>query len=156
MAKGRKTTPEEKVEIVSFCIAESRDYEKAIKRYGISYQQIYSWVRKYEEQGVEGLRDRRGKRKALSEMDEVERLRAQIRLKEAENRKLQMENNLLKKLAEMESRPQTDVANSAAFAGSQISRCFPDTAYRSGQSTPCLWHSASQCLCSTICNKKNG
>jgi len=102
MVNGRKVTQEEKIEIVSYCIAENKDYGKAIERYRVSYQQIYSWVRKYEEQGVEGLRDRRGKRKALSEMDEVAKLRAQIKLKEAENRRLQMENDLLKKLAELE------------------------------------------------------
>ena len=34
----------------------------------ISYQQIYSWVRKYEATGVDGLVDRRGKAKAEDEL----------------------------------------------------------------------------------------
>ena len=59
MTKGRKTTQEERVEIVAFCIEHGKDYGLTIETYNISYQQIYSWVKKYEEKGVEGLRDRR-------------------------------------------------------------------------------------------------
>jgi len=104
MAKGRDTTLEERIEIVSYCIANNKDYGKVIEQYGISYQQIYGWVRKYESGGVDGLVDRRGKRKNESTMTEVEKLRAQIKLKEAENLRLQMENDLLKKLEEIERR----------------------------------------------------
>jgi transposase-like protein len=63
MDKGRKTTAGERVEIVSFCIAKDKDYGATIEKYGVSYQQIYTWVRKYEQNGAEGLIDRRGKRK---------------------------------------------------------------------------------------------
>lgn len=102
MTQGRRTTQEERVEIVSYCIANDKDYGKTIDRYGVSYQQIYSWVRKYEADGVDGLCDRRGKRKDEASMSEVEKLRARIKLKEAENYQLRMENDLLKKLAELE------------------------------------------------------
>jgi transposase-like protein len=108
MAKGRKTTLEERVEIVSYCIANNKDYGKAIERYGVSYQQIYGWVRKYEKVGAEGLSDHRGKGKDQASMSEVEKLRAQLKLKEAENRRLQMENDLLKKLEEVERRRGID------------------------------------------------
>ena len=102
MTQGRRTTQEERVEIVSYCIANDKDYGKTIDRYGVSYQQIYSWVRKYEADGVDGLCDRRGKRKDEASMSEVEKLQARIKLKEAENYQLRMENDLLKKLAELE------------------------------------------------------
>jgi len=102
MAKGRKTTLDERIEMVSRCIAENNDYGKIIEQYGVSYQQIYGWMRKYEKDGVDGLTDRRGKRKSESEMSEVEKLWAQIKLKDAENLRLQMENELLKKLEELE------------------------------------------------------
>ena len=102
MAKGRKTTLDERIEIVSRCIAENKDYGKIIEQYGVSYQQVYGWMRKYEKDGVDGLTDRRGKRKPESEMTEVEKLRAQLKLKDAENLRLQMENELLKKLEELE------------------------------------------------------
>lgn len=102
MTKGRKTTREERIEIVSDCIANNKDYGKTIERYGISYQQIYGWVRKYERDGVNALTDRRGKCKDEASMTEVEKLRAQLKLKEAENMRLQMENDLLKKLEALE------------------------------------------------------
>ena len=104
MAKGRDTTLEERIEIVSYCIANNKDYGKTIGHYGVSYNQIYGWVRRYETEGAAGLVDRRGKRKDEATMTEVEKLRAQIKLKEAENLRLQMENDLLKKLEELERR----------------------------------------------------
>jgi transposase-like protein len=102
MAKGRNTTLDERIEIVSHCIANNKDYGKTIEQYGISYQQIYGWVRKYETFGSDGLIDRRGKRKAEAAISEVEKLRAELKLKEAENLRLQMENELLKKLEALE------------------------------------------------------
>lgn len=102
MIKGRRTTQEERIEIVSFCLANDKDYGKTIDEFGVSYQQIYSWVRKYEKKGVDGLSDRRGKRRDEASMTEVEKLRAQVKLKEAENRRLRIENDALKKLKELE------------------------------------------------------
>lgn len=104
MTKGRTTTYEERIEIVSFCIEHGNDYAATIEEYGVSYQQIYSWVRKYQEKGVEGLLDKRGKRKPESEMTEMEKLRAENRLLEARNRRLETENAVLKKLEELERR----------------------------------------------------
>ena len=102
MTKGRKTTLSERIEIVSYCIANKKDYGKTMERYNISYQQIYGWIRKYETESIDGLSDRRGKRKSDDSMTEVEKLRAQLKLKEADNLRLQMENELLKKLAVLE------------------------------------------------------
>ncbi len=104
MTKGRNTTYEERVEIVSYCIEHSNDYTAAIEKYGVSYQQIYSWVRKYKEKGPEGLLDKRGKRKPESEMTELEKLRAENRILEARNKRLETENAVLKKLEEIERR----------------------------------------------------
>ena len=104
MTKGRNTTYEERVEIVSYCIAHGNDYTATIEKYRVSYQQIYAWVRKYNEKGPEGLLDKRGKRKPEAEMNEMERLRAANRLLEAQNRRLEMENAVLKKLEEIEGR----------------------------------------------------
>ena len=94
--------------MVSHCIANNKDYGKTIEQYGVSYQQIYGWVRKYEEAGIDGLADRRGKRKDEVSMSEIEKLRAQLKLKDAENRRLQMENELLKKLEALERGQDTD------------------------------------------------
>ena len=104
MTKGRNTTYEERVEIVSYCIENGNDYTAAIEKYGVSYQQIYSWVRKYNEKGAEGLLDKRGKRKPESEMTELEKLRAENRMLEARNKRLELECAVLKKLEEIEGR----------------------------------------------------
>ena len=104
MTKGKSTTYEERLEIVSYCIGHGNDYTAAIEKYGVSYQQIYSWVRKYNEKGAEGLVDKRGKRKPESEMTELERLRAENKLLAARNKRLETECAVLKKLEEIERR----------------------------------------------------
>ena len=104
MTKGRNTTYKERVEIVSYCIENGNDYAATIEKYGVSYQQIYSWVRKYNEKGAEGLVDKRGKRKPEAEMTELEKLRAENRMLEARNKRLELECVVLKKLKEIEGR----------------------------------------------------
>ena len=104
MTKGRNTTYEERLEIVSYCIEQGNDYAAAIEKYGVSYQQIYSWVRKYNEKGAEGLLDKRGRRKPESEMTELDKLRAENKMLEARNKRLETENAVLKKLEEIERR----------------------------------------------------
>ncbi|MDF2596942.1 MAG: hypothetical protein K0R69_3283 [Clostridia bacterium] len=104
MTKGRKTTFEERVEIVSFCIANNYNYQIAVDKFQVSYHQIYAWVRKYEEHGSESLTDRRGKHNGSIEMSEAEKLAAQLKLIEAENNRLKMELEYLKKLDEIERR----------------------------------------------------
>lgn len=104
MTEGRSTTLEERVEIVSYCLEKGRDYRAAIEKYQVSYQQIYSWVRKYETSGIDGLRDKRGKPKPVDEMSEMERLLAENRLLKAENKRKEMEIDILKKLQELERR----------------------------------------------------
>ena len=104
MTKGRKVTFDEKVEIVQYCIANGRDYDAAIKKYQISYQQIYSWLRKYDEGGIDALVDRRGKSKPENELTDMDRLRIENKMLEAKNIELEMEIRLLKKLQELEGR----------------------------------------------------
>ena len=104
MTKGRKTTFDERVEIVQYCIAHDHNYAKTSELFGISYQQARNYTIKYEKQGVEALRDRRGKRKPEAEMSELEKLRAENRILRAEKEYAQMEADFLKKLAEIERR----------------------------------------------------
>lgn len=104
MTKGRKTTYEERVEIVKYCIEHQNNYAETAQKYQASYQQVYSWATKYETNGVEALQDNRGKRKTLDEMSEIEKLRAENKLLEAKNKRQQMELDFLKKLAEIERR----------------------------------------------------
>ena len=101
MTKGRKTTQEERAQIVAFCIEHGKDYGLTVETYQVSYQQIYSWVRKYEASGVDGLVDRRGKAKPEDELTEAERLRQENRMLQAKLRDKEMEIALLKKLREL-------------------------------------------------------
>ena len=101
MTKGRKTTQEERSQIVAFCIEHGKDYALTVETYQVSYQQIYSWVRKYEANGVDGLVDRRGKTKPVDELTEAERLRQENRMLQAKLKDKEMEIALLKKLREL-------------------------------------------------------
>ena len=101
MTKGRKTTQEERAEIVAFCIEHNKDYGLTVETYNVSYQQIYAWVRKYEEGGVDKLKDNRGRTKPVEEMTEVEKLKAEMKILEAKNRQLEIENAFIKKLQEL-------------------------------------------------------
>ena len=102
MTKGRKTTQAERTEIVAFCIEHGKNYPLTIQTYGVSYQQIYAWVRKYEGKGIDGLTDGRGRTKPESEMDEMEKLLAQNKILQAQIKDKEMEIALLKKLRELE------------------------------------------------------
>ena len=101
MTKGRKTTQEERAEIVAFCIEHGKDYGLTVETYRVSYQQIYAWVRKYEERGVEGLTDRRGKAKLEDKLTEEDRLRQENKILQAKIKDQEMEIALLKKLREL-------------------------------------------------------
>lgn len=102
MNKGRKTTYEEKIEIVSFCISSNNNYSLTAAKYNISYQQIYTWTKKYQTKGLEGLSDKRGKRIIKENITELDKIKSQIKLLEAQNIKLKMENDFLKKLEQLE------------------------------------------------------
>ena len=98
----RKTTIEERKEIVEYCIAHNRNYKGAASKYGVSYSQVYSWVRKYDALGTDGLTDKRGCRKTDEEVDELERIRREnLRLKRQLEEK-DMVVELLKKVKEFE------------------------------------------------------
>ena len=104
MIKARKTTFDERIEIVKHCISNDKNYASTMEKYNVSYQQIYLWVRKYEQKGIDGLIDGRGKAKAESDLTEIDRLKAKNQILEAEKKRLEMEINVLKKLQEVERR----------------------------------------------------
>lgn len=56
----RRTTIEERKEIVDYCINHNRDYKNTAAKYDVSYNQVYSWVKRYDANGEEGLTDKRG------------------------------------------------------------------------------------------------
>lgn len=100
MTKGRKTNLTERIEIVKYCLNQNKDYQKASEVYGVSYSQVYQWVKKYEEFGEAGLVDRRGK--AKMELSQKDKEIIEIRKLKKDNERLRMENDFLKKLQELE------------------------------------------------------
>lgn len=104
MTKGRTTTWQERIDIVLYCLAHQRDYTKAANQYQVSYQQVYGWVKKYEEGGQDALQDGRGRTKAPEELTEAERQKLAMKQLEYENERLRAENAFLKKLQELERR----------------------------------------------------
>ena len=103
MRKARPTTYEERLAIVSDCLANDKNYGAIAKKYNCSYQQVRNWVVRYEEMGPAGLEDRRGRRAGSQPArTPEEELRDKIAELERKNHDLQMENDLLKKVRELE------------------------------------------------------
>ncbi|MET1171858.1 helix-turn-helix domain-containing protein [Paenibacillus amylolyticus] len=113
--KGRKTTVEERIEIVQYTIAHDLNYQKAVGQYGVSYQQVYAWVRKYQAGHAEALQNHRGRRKPVEELDEHERLKLRIKELEARNEYLENENAFAKKLAEIRQRKKHKPSSGMSF-----------------------------------------
>jgi transposase len=104
MTKGRKTTWKERIEIVQDALANGKNYRETAEKHKVSYQQVYQWVRKYEEGGWDALKDRRGRSKSEEELTSEEKMKIEIRRIEKENERLRAENAFLKKLEEIERR----------------------------------------------------
>ena len=100
----KDTSLDERIKIVEECISCGNDYATTAQKYGCSYNQVYSWVRKYKDKGVDGLIDRRGKNKSVDELSETEKLKIENRLLKAQAKQQQMEIEFLKKLEEIERR----------------------------------------------------
>jgi len=105
MTKSRKTTQEERVAIAEACLESGKDYGAIAQKYNVSYQQVYTWTKKYEELGSVGLEDRRGKRtKDQEPRTEVEELKIELAKVKHQLHLTEMERDLLKKLEEIERR----------------------------------------------------
>ena len=103
MNASRKTTPEERLEIVKDCLSNGTNYGKTALKYNVSYNQVLYWVKRFKEFGEAGLEDRRGKRKASQEpRSEVEKLQIENEKLKHELLMTKMERDLLKKVKELE------------------------------------------------------
>ena len=85
--KGRRTTFEERKEIVHYCLSHDKNYKETAKIYSLPYSRVFNMVKKYEQEGEEGIMDAKT-RNELHPLTEVERL--------------QRENERLKKELELE------------------------------------------------------
>lgn len=96
--KSRKTTEEERLQIVQECLTNEKNYQETAIRNQVSYGQVYSWTKKFEAEGIEGLRDRRGRGKSVEEMSENERLAWENKMLKSQIQRLEIEIELKKKL----------------------------------------------------------
>ena len=105
MKTGRKTTQEERIAIAKECLENECNYEETAQKHNVSYQQVYSWTKKFKKLGIAGLEDRRGKRTEDQEPRTAEEeMKIRIAQLEHELYMTKMERDLLKKLDELERR----------------------------------------------------
>ena len=86
--KSRKTTFEERLEIVKYVIENNNDYKGAADKYSIKYSSIYQWVKKYNELGESCLKfSNKGRPKKVNQTEltelekkdlEIERLKLEL------------------------------------------------------------------------------
>ncbi|WP_304682041.1 helix-turn-helix domain-containing protein [uncultured Ligilactobacillus sp.] len=110
---GRKTTFEERLSIIEELIKHDVNYNWAVEKYNVSYQQVYGWYQKYRKSGndPQSLRDRRGKAKPQKEWTEIDQLKAENRLLKAQLLRKEMEEAYAKKVMEIRDREANDSSN---------------------------------------------
>lgn len=111
MATRKKTTNEERIEIVNYCLEHNKDYKGTALKFECSYGQVYKWVKNYLDKGAEGLADNRGHRKAEKDLSELEKAQRRIAKLEREKQELIREYTLLKKVEELERMWSIDFLN---------------------------------------------
>ena len=111
MTKSRKVDKNERIEIVKYCLEHDLDYKTTAKVFETSYANVFNWVKKYKEKGEDGLGDNRGRHKTDDEVDEVTKLKRQLKQKENELEMALLEVRLLKKLDEIERRRSIEQAD---------------------------------------------
>ncbi|MGG3574203.1 helix-turn-helix domain-containing protein [Bacillus gobiensis] len=104
MTNRRKTTLEERIQIVNDCLQHQKNYQLTAETFEVSYQQVYQWVKKFEANGEEALQDKRGRKKEEHELTAEEKFKLDMKRLERENERLRAENAFLKKLEELERR----------------------------------------------------
>jgi transposase len=105
--KSRKTTFEERLEIVKWVIDNNMSYKSAADKFGITYALVYKWTRAYMDKGEEGLRYQKRGPKPKSEIDEsslteVEKLKLELERERALRKRRELELEVLKKKEEIE------------------------------------------------------
>ena len=96
--KSRKTTLEERIEIVKYALDNNNDYKGAADKFLVPYANVYKWVKIYNEQGEEGLKFHRGRPKnSITELTELEKKDLEIAKLKLELEKHKRTEEILKK-----------------------------------------------------------
>jgi len=101
---SRKTTLDERIKIVEYLIKHELDYHGTAIEYQVTYQQVYMWYQKYISLGVEGLKDRRGRKKHTDELSELEQLRRENERLKKELMLSEAAKEVFKKKQELEAK----------------------------------------------------
>ena len=112
--KSRKTTFEERLEIVKYTLLNRNDYTGAAYKYDVPYASVYGWVKKFLEFGEAGLRDSRGRPSSNTQKKELtveEQQSLEIESLKAKIKRLELHNELLKKKMEYEDQMEKDFQN---------------------------------------------
>lgn len=100
--KSRKTTLEERIEIVKYALDNNNDYKGAADKFLVPYANVYNWVKMYNEQGEEGLKFHRGRLKnSITELTELEKKELEIAKLKLELEKHKRTEEILKKNLEI-------------------------------------------------------
>jgi transposase len=89
MRKNNIKTPEEKESIIKEYKA-GETVAKLVSKYEIGHKQIYSWLKKYESYGLEGLKSKTGKYKSSTK-------NIGLHLKKPKNKLEELELEIMKK-----------------------------------------------------------
>ena len=109
--KSRKTTLEERLEIVNYVLANNNDFKGAANKYSVPYANVYNWVKKYNESGEDGLSDSRGRpssKEPKHELTDIEKKDIEIEKLKRELERSKMVIEVLKKNIEIQERMERD------------------------------------------------
>ena len=109
--KSRKTSLEERLEIVNYVLDNNYDYKGAADKYGVPYANVYNWTKKYLKHGEAGLSDSRGRPSSNTPKKELtveEKHLLEIESLKAKIKRLELHNELLKKKMEYEDQMEKD------------------------------------------------
>lgn len=106
--KSRKTTFEERLEIVKWVIQNNMNYKDAASKYSLKYALVYKWTKGYLKDGAEALRYKKRGPKSKSTIDqsdlsEVDRLKLELEREVALRKRREFELEVLKKKEEFEN-----------------------------------------------------
>lgn len=107
--KSRKTTFQERVEIVEWVIAHDMNYKEAASKFSINYALVYKWTKAYLKDGEEALKYKKRGPKHKSSVDEaplteIERLKLELEKEKALRKRKEFELEVLKKKEEFEKK----------------------------------------------------
>ena len=100
----KKTTFEERIEVVEYVTKHKYSYAAAAEHFQVSYQQARSWALKAKVGGYEALVDNRGHHKDESELTDLDKANLRIRQLETELKDKELVEQFAKKLLELQRR----------------------------------------------------